>query len=267
MPEQKGRETYTTQPYPQAEPSVGTVERDSVPTYVERLEPQKTYEESENKSKPSKSRRFINWLQTYSQIVLSILTFFALVVMSLQWDEARQSRKLEFRAYAAVKAVRIDRINETTGLLVVVCTNTGRTPGKDAQVTAINELRETDIPEDSIPTAPDKIKSKVVLAPQVDFELFAGAIAMKPLPVATKPTESDSTNSQKGKGKAKETVPTPAQAPPEPRVEIPRNLKYYLWGTIEYTDIFDQPHKTKFCFYNVPGTPGWNACASYNSFN
>jgi hypothetical protein len=50
--------------------------------------------------------------------------------------------------------------------------------------------------------------------------------------------------------------------------EIPRkNLKLYIWGRIEYDDIFQKHHITDFCMVQKMGTDKFDACSSNNTAN
>jgi hypothetical protein len=270
MPEQKPRNGNTDQTYTTTQLPVGNAEQPSIPTFVEGFEPKERQNEPQTNHKKSRGRGFVNWLQTYSQIVLSALTFFALVVMTFQWGEMREARKLEYRAYASVKAVALEPnpMNPSEGMLIITFTNTGRTPGLNATHKASIDIRENDIREEEASFKPtDKPGSKIVLAPQIDINVTVTVLPtnLPPQPIneATK-----NTGSQNGKGKRGQEKPiTPPVQNPSPPQIVNSAKKIYVWGIIEYDDIFGEHHQTRYCFWNIPGTASWNHAATYNSFN
>ena len=201
------------------------------------------------------------WLLRYSQIILSALTFAVLIFTALQWNDYRDTRKLEYRAYVAVKGVAlVTRPQEpNTSDLIVKYVNTGRTPGLKATIQANLEARETPISDEVSYNSNDVFRSKMVLFPQTDVQTILGSQTdAPPIPIPTQTTIPSVTNSHSQKQITPDTPPVKV---------IVQTKKYYAYGIIEYEDVFGHKHWTKFCYLNTPGTREWLNCANYNDAN
>lgn len=204
-----------------------------------------------------------HWLSNFLQVVVIIILVFHGYLLNKHWqamtdsiDETRRNRELEYRAYVAMKSVKlVPRTNNPViGDVIISIANTGRTPAKITKVQAQLKDRESPIPDNPVYDAGDGFPSIAVLAPQVDIEINVA-------PIAT--SEADkvlaASNQQADKSKSASTsVPLPI---------IVTSKKFYAYGLIEYTDIFGKPHSTKFCVVNTPGTGSWINCSNYNDAN
>ena len=82
-------------------------------------------------------------------------------------SETRQNRELEYRGYVGIKNVYILPTSPTAsdGYVIIVYSNTGRTPAANLTVQAFLSQRETPIPED-VSIAPSEIPLAKVVLPQ-----------------------------------------------------------------------------------------------------
>lgn len=165
--------------------------------------------------------------------------------------EARSSRKLENRAYVIVKKTAYGQSADVPdwGQFVLTHFNAGRTPA-EGRIRSKLERRTESPPETTEVVLPEStLKSHIVFPPEVD--LFT--------PVATLPSDQWITKS----GVTAEDLKSLITIAPDVKAGQP--LKIYVYGQIDYTDIFKDSHWTKFCFVNKPGSKDWSYCETYNS--
>jgi hypothetical protein len=204
--------------------------------------------------------------------VTAILT--ALMVITLiyhglqferQWNamrdsisETKRSRELEYRAYVGVKSVYISPqfSNAAEGKAMIVYSNTGRTPAFNTTIRVDHSMRETPIPEDTSFPAADIQLSKAIMMPLTDMFVDAGVIPI--MVVATGPVTTPAVP------KIIQTEPFPSSSPTATNKMF--KGQWYVYGVIEYDDIFGQHHRTKFCSYNVWGQSVFFPCPGYNTF-
>ncbi|MFN0108589.1 MAG: hypothetical protein ACKVZH_07010 [Blastocatellia bacterium] len=204
-----------------------------------------------------------SWLLVHSQIILSALTLGVLAITLYQTYETREARRLEYRAYIAVKGVAlVPRPDDPqTSDLIVRYTNTGRTPGLNGIIKTNLESRETPLSDNPSYESRDVFRSKLVLSSQIDIQTMIAS-----------QTVDNTSNLAASFGKqgspVNSSLPTKQIPPDVPPVKvIVQTKKYYVYGLIEYEDIFGQAHWTKFCYVNTPGTKDWINCAGYNDAN
>jgi hypothetical protein len=217
-------------------------------------------------------------------IILSILMLAAIiaqaVIFDFQWsamqtaiDESKRTRELEYRAYVAAKGVTFTARpdNPAYGEIRVVTTNSGRTPGIGKMKVNFDQ-RANPLPEDTVINEPDQVGSKIVFTPSVEYETAVGVMGNK---IADLLMEAQGNGSTTVKPQSK-SQPVPDKLSPAPAVPslIPPNVRpanaytgTYVYGIIEYRDIFEKQHWTKFCFFNAPGTNKWISCPTFNDSN
>lgn len=253
------------QPNTQSDSASGQLVRQPGASLVERQEVQEVRGHARYQDDPPKSP-IGRWLWKYSQIILSGLTFLVLVVYGAQWWQARETRELENRAYVVVKSVGLRQAVDNPGMsdIVVTLTNTGRTPGLNGTTQARLDPRETPIPDDAGFPPLDTTPSKTVLAPQIEVELTLG-------PVMNRQGEQAKAQEQAAQVAASQKAASSVSATPSlPQLSSPqpKTVKFiYVYGVISYEDVFGRPHQTRYCYFNIPGTPGWNGCPAFNSFS
>ncbi len=170
------------------------------------------------------------------------ITYEQMKIMNLSLDETKVSRELEYKAYVGIKDCILIKHPDNSSLadLNIKFINTGRTPGLDGKIRVKVEARETPVPEQSdISLKDDAVISKLVLFPQVEYTNKAGTL---------------------------ETNEAHSLLTKQPKV-IVESRKNYVYGVIEYSDIFNKPHKTRFCYQNIPLTAEWNLCPTFNDAN
>ncbi len=224
----------------------------------------------ENKADTPSQNKQNRWV-----VGLTALIFLVTCVYSYfswgQWSsmekalgETKRNRELEYRAYVGTKGivcpVRAD--NPAWCDVIVISTNSGRTPGLSGKFKYAIEHRETPPPDDTILNQPDLPGSKIVFAPLTDTQTTIGLIGTRMADTLVSPP-SGPTMEREPKKK------TPgAPAPVVPSLIPPQSLHfssgYYVFGVIEYNDIFGKQHWTKFCYFNTPGTSGWINCPTFN---
>lgn len=263
MPQNNPRKANQTKTDGKTELASSELVGTSVPALVEGAKPEVIYYKPEEDQDIPKGRA-TRWLYYRSQIVLSVLTFAVVLFNAVQWRETRNTRELEFRAYVSVKGIDIQRKPNSPGFgqFVIGYINSGRTPAMNVTVLINTNMRENPIPDDVGFATPDSQPSKTVLAPLVDVTTAVGAFPInEPLPnLGTQmPSPQGGTEAQAS------PAPPPIQTP-IPFISQDRK-EYYVYGKIEYDDIFGNHHKTKFCLINTPFTTGFRSCSNYNTFD
>ncbi|MGD1155048.1 MAG: hypothetical protein ABSA41_04400 [Terriglobia bacterium] len=184
-------------------------------------------------------------------------------------DETRTNRELEYRAYVGAKAaVLVPRTdNPAWAEVVIISTNTGRTPALNGRMRYQIEKRQNPLPEDTKLNQPDVQGGKTVYLSLVDMSTTIGLIGTTVADVLmttqTNPTTQNAARPTKPPKQAQIVPPpaTPSLTPPE---TLHSFVGWYAYGIIDYTDIFGRPHWTKFYFFNLPGTATWVSCPSFN---
>lgn len=180
-------------------------------------------------------------------------------------EETKRNRELEYRAYVVVKGAHLvaEPTNPAIGNLFITVINTGRTPGLNGKVVSEVEFQENPPPESTVINPPDQTPSKSVFAPQIEFLKLAGSL---PTDEARKIREAETQQRQAGSSESPKRASTTPRPIPSPRV-YRDNRKIFVYGKVEYDDIFGKHHETKFCFVNSPGTPIWWHCQTFNDAN
>jgi hypothetical protein len=284
MPDNKTRGHDQGSTNPQSQPPPANLEGDSKPPFIEGAE-------TEVISQNAKGQQYItkydlrSMLRGKGQIVLSTLTLLAIIgqayIFDKQWDvmqtsidETRHTRELEYRAYVGAKSVilqtRTD--NPAWGDVYVLCINTGRTPGVEGKLRFNIEKRDTSLPENYSVNDAQRPGSKTIYLPNIEVAHVVGAIGTKVADVlASNPLDTQlpsNATGNKSKPKTQTSVSEPLIVPnlnPPPSPNLTSG--WYVFGIIEYKDIFGKPHFTKFCFINTPGTASWSQCTTYNDAN
>lgn len=211
--------------------------------------------------------RLLRWLITNANFVLSILTFFVLVIAVFQWRETQETRELEFRAYVAAKtALFVARQdNPAYGDVLLLTVNTGRTPAKNATLRRVLEMRDSPPPDSLIFNPSERLGSQLIYVPSLDLQTKVGSlptgIADQLINQAGKPTSSSNVRASASPSSPNATGSTPSLVPPK-SIEFGKGA--YLYGIIDYKDIFDASHKTQFCFYLAAGAQDFINCPNFN---
>jgi hypothetical protein len=223
--------------------------------------------------------RVRDWLEKWGRLFQ--IAFAALVIIvtciytwyaSRQWEamqsgikETQQNRELEYRAYVGVRGVafqpRAD--NPAWGNVILVSINTGRTPGLEGKIRQIVEKRDTPVPENTVINEPEHPGSKIVYFPSIEMQTNMGMITTN---VADIIMASPINPNAKAKPSVIPIQPTviPNLIPP---IMPSSTVGYYVYGIIEYRDIFNKAHQTKFCFIGAPGTNTFGWCTTFNDAN
>ncbi len=227
-----------------------------IPPLVERGEAQAVSYKPEYEHGVPKNR-FLRWLWSYSQVVLSALTLAVIIISLVQWMEYRNTRELENRAYVLCKGVQLAPATvPSMNDVLVACVNAGRTPGRNGSIFTQLERRAASPPEDTVINRPEKRLSRILFGPQIEIYERAGRMNIVQPPgvnVAEAPR-----GSQGPSIRSPSPQPTPAPAPQD------LDRFWYVYGVVIYEDIFGRPHRTKFCFENQPLTASWAYCPTFN---
>jgi len=248
----------------------------------------RTTEQTQGKIEPASPRqndkktrreRFLEWANRWSSVLLVVVPsiFSGLVLAAIllqayiyekQWrsmqasiDETRRNREIEYRAYVVVKSAGVvPQQNLPLGAITITTFNSGRTPGV-GKIKAIFRPLQDSPPED-FPVDINEQQSRIIFAPLVDVNTRVSLLPIeRPNPILSPGTAQP---------KAK-TGPPPAPpalaVPADMQIATPDRWEYYVFGYIEYTDIFNKTHWTKFCVYNVPGSDRWSFCPTFNDAN
>jgi len=123
------------------------------------------------------------------------------------------------------------------------------------------EARETPIGDDVNYNNNDVFRSKLVLFPQIDMQTIVATQTVDEPPTlpATPSAVPNTANKAQVTAQA-----TPNAAPVK---IIVQTKKFYVYGLIEYDDVFGRHHETKFCYVNTPGAREWANCDKYNDAN
>jgi hypothetical protein len=247
-----------------------------IQTHIEAPETDDSKQETQDHIHPAKP--WLTWLQEWSPTILNVLVVAALIFHGVQFNrqwqamqdsiaETQKTRELEYRAYVGAKgAVFVTRKdNPAWGDVVLVSVNTGRTPGREGKLRPVLEHRDAPPPDDTVINQPAHAGSKIVFTPSIDFQTSAGQIPTQLADIlvnqAVAPVSKPSTVQPVAK-------PLPA---PIASLNPPKGIEFgeghYLYGIIDYVDIFDKPHSTKFCFFIAPGSSTFIQCPTFNSAN
>jgi hypothetical protein len=175
-------------------------------------------------------------------------------------EEVRRNRELEYRAYVTVKTVRFVPRTDIPqfGDIIVTEFNSGRTPGTGKIVGTMSILAEP--PADNAPLPQPEFQSTIVFAPLVDVNTPVGMFPVRQSTDTPLPASQQRQPERSRPDKAKPQAPVKEEG-----VNILEGKKIYIYGRIDYTDIFRKTRWTKFCFVNTPGTEAWSFCPTYNA--
>lgn len=222
-----------------------------------------------------RERRVQNWLLVvFTGLVFAVTTIYAYFSYG-QWtsmdkavEETRQNRELEYRAYVGVRNVlfqpRAD--NPAFADIILISTNSGRTWGRKGKINPKIEKRDTPLPEDFALNEPERAGSKIVFLPSIDLQSNIGYI---PTNVAEMIVNTPPAPTAKAKPKV---APAPTATPVIPSLRPPETAPnayagWYVYGVIEYSDIFEKPHRTKFCYFIPNGASSFLQCPTFNDAN
>jgi hypothetical protein len=190
--------------------------------------------------------------------------------MDASLKEIRINREMEYRAYVGAKGAVFQPIpgNPAYATVTLVSINTGRTPVRSGTTIKRKlELRNEPPPDDTVLTEAGP-HSKIAYLPNIEYTTYIGALqtgvadilkAQQTLAAQGAPVPQPAAKSSPSpQGVA------PSLTPPEP---YSFGTGYYLYGIIDYKDIFDRPHWTKFCFYIAPRTSAFALCPTFNDSN
>ncbi|HUJ39556.1 MAG TPA: hypothetical protein VLW54_03340 [Candidatus Acidoferrales bacterium] len=170
---------------------------------------------------------------------IALLLLLTCVLSLLEWrslrngqEELRKIEQLQARAYVAVKgAEKHPKPGDAKWAEVTVTSiNTGRTPALNGQFEYILEHRDTPVPEGTVMNQRDWSGHKTVFPPSLEITKDVGMI------------ETGAGSGQAGAASGE-----------------------YVYGLIEYDDVFQVHHWTKFCFVQATGAAEWRRCATFNA--
>ena len=180
-----------------------------------------------------------NHTPRWPTIGVALLVLLSCAFSFLEWrslrnaqEELRKTQQMEARAYVVVKgaAEQPNAGDRKWATVVVTSINTGRTPALNGQFEYILEHRDTPVPEGTVMNQRDWSEHKTVFPPSLEITKEVGKI-------------------EKGAGSAGAGATSGA----------------YVYGLIEYDDVFRVHHWTKFCFVQAAGTAEWRRCGTFNA--
>jgi hypothetical protein len=238
-----------------------------------------TIESARQAESKNKRERFREWANKWNNVLLIVVpSVFSLLVLAAIWvqayiyekqwrsmqasiEETKRNRELEYRAYVVVKGAGVvPQPNLPLGRIIVTTFNSGRTPGVGKIKAVLRFLRDSP-PEDS-PVDIAEEQSRIVFGPLVDINTPVSLLPIE------QPSPSPLPGTEHTKAKSSPSPASPAVAlPADMQAAPPDRYEFYVFGYIEYTDIFHKTHWTKFCVYNIPGTDRWTYCPTFNDAN
>jgi len=219
-------------------------------------------------------RRAQNWLLVIFTGLILIVTGVYAYFSYGQWSsmdktigETQKSRELEYRAYVGAKGAtyhpRAD--NPAWGDVNLIVINSGRTPIREGKIRRVFEVRDAPPPETTLINEDTHPASKVVYIPQIEYSHYVGAIPTQVADIlANTPATQNAQPKQQGAPTSEASPIVPSLNPPE----MPEFGKgWYVYGIIDYKDIFEQWHSTKFCFFIAPKKSSFIQCPTFNDSN
>lgn len=237
--------------------------------------------ESENNEDDAQNRQF----RKINMILMLVFTG-ALVLVNIiyayfaggQWTamgdslkETRINRELEYRAYVGAKGAVFKQRTDNPAFadVIMVSVNTGRTPVLNgAKITHLVEPRNEPPPDDTIMKDTGQTGSKIAYIPQIEYTTFMGVVPTGVADILIARAQA-AANVAPAPEPTPKGSPTPATITPSLNLpEAPKfGVGYYLYGTIDYKDIFEKPHRTRFCFFIAPKTSAFSLCPTFNDSN
>lgn len=155
--------------------------------------------------------------------VVAIFAGISTYYSSKQWEgikqslaDARATRNLENRAWVVFKETQnkepISKTQPTT--ITVILQNMGATPAVNARVEVTMKYAPQE-PETFVTPPDETMRGRYVLPPGKEFPVY---------------------------------VKLPALTDEDYFLLTHGGYKYYLWGIVEYEDIFNETHRTRFCY-------------------
>jgi hypothetical protein len=210
------------------------------------------------------------WLAMGVALLLLLTCVFSFLSW-LEWrslrnaeEESRRIQQLGARAYVFVKgAAEYPKAGDPKWAAVVVTSiNTGRTPALNGQFEYILEHRDTPVPEETVVNQRDWSGHRIVFPPSLEVTTGVGMIE----------TDAGGNSGGPPKGPRKSpaaagdaTASSIAGAAPGGVSQPESAGGNYVYGLIEYDDVFKVHHWTKFCFFHAPETAGWSRCSTFNA--
>jgi len=227
-------------------------------------------------------------LQVIVPSILSLMILSAIIVQAViyhwQWrsmqasiEETQKNRELEYRAYVGAKgALYVPRSdNPAYGNVILVSVNTGRTGVRELKIRKALEPRDSSPPDTTeVKDDGSGLTSKIAYLPNIEYRSYMGVIetqladilraqqtlAAQGISTAPAPTpQKKSANEPMGNQGPVASLSVP------PMPEFGKG--YYLYGVIEYKDIFSKLHSTRFCFFIPPKSSEFLACPTFNDAN
>ncbi len=190
------------------------------------------------KERHAEKKRDWQWIG----IAIGVLT---LIVIGLQWhsmekaiEQSEITRKVENRAYVGIVQVASNfpfMMEDQPVHVSVLATNTGKTPALYFQTQIYSDWNpDTEVPEGPRPFEKTGLPDKGIIMPGVTTEL---------------------------------PINIPVQNYKRALNVIEPNMRFYVWGTIDYDDVFGDHHQTTFEYMNgASNSREWWACNTGNSF-
>jgi hypothetical protein len=221
-----------------------------------------------------RERRMQNWLLViFTGLILVVTAVYAYFSYG-QWssmehsiEETRKSRELEYRAYVGAKGAIYKQRgdNPAWGDVHLIVINSGRTPIREGKIRHVFEVRDAPPPEGTLINENTHPGSKVVYIPQIDYSTLVGAIPTNIADMIVSPPASPSQSKQQVE------TPAPVASPIIARLQPPEMPSFgkgwYVYGIIDYKDIFEKWHATRFCFYIAPKASSFSQCPTFNDAN
>lgn len=225
----------------QEQQSVDQIENPSVQQKSD-LKPRES-DEKNNNTEIDKftSKPFSRWLPHIIQASLALITLGTLFVMYIQLKAFRDQTEIlktqminDTRAWVTVEKAYHNPFREGERVAArVVFVNSGNSPAMNVAAQTEMELRSNEVPTPMPLRQTNQLRSKSVMGPQAHHtaDVFS-----------TAPLSKQHTNAVTKKGK-----------------------RLYVWGRIEYDDIFNQHRTTEFCMRSQINSKKFEACENNNT--
>ena len=177
-------------------------------------------------NKTSKNTHVIQWF-------LIICNFGILIFLGYQTLILQSQLTLSQRAWVTVKNITLSELKEGKPITSKFnFFNSGNSPASKVSIYSFMKTRNTPVPEPMEPI-PDEVRESVsIIGSQSEFY---GTLISKEI-LTTEAIQEISSG----------------------------KVNIYVWGVVDYEDIFGSSHRTKFCFKNFDGGTIFSACPNNN---